>query len=191
MKQLYLDIITQILNNLDVSKQWACAWVQKGQVYPDIAIDSTEFDEKLQRYYNAERINYVETEQNKSFYAPDADTIVLPLKRQFKSASGYFAVKAHETIHSTGDYIRCDREGFDEYKSVKFGDSTYSKEELTAELGACFLLAEMGIDTTQAIENASVYVSHWISKLNNNPKWVFKTAELAIEAVEYILEAIE
>ena len=146
-------------------------------------------DEILGRYYDAERIKYVEVEQDGGFYAPECDAIVLPLKKQFKSLEAYCGAKAHETIHSTGDYTRCNRPTFDEFKSFSFGDTRYSREELVAEIGACFLLNALGIDTAYVERNAGAYIANWLTHLNNNTKWIYKAGELAEEAVEYILES--
>lgn len=189
----YQAIIDKLIYNMDTlsDARWAPAWVDASIENLPNVVTSTQtktFDAIMDEYYKRERITYIEKAQNKSFYAPDADIIMLPEKKQFKSIGGYYAVKAHETIHSTGEYTRCFREGFDEFKSISFGSAKYSREELAAEIGACFLLDALKIDTQEAINSASVYLYNWRSKLNNNNKWIYDASGLAQEAVEFILE---
>ena len=159
--------------------------------YPGEDFARNRLDEVLDRYFKAEGIKFVEHEGSKSYYSPSEDKVVLPLRKQFTSAAGYYATKAHECIHSTGAYIRCDREGFDERRYTEFGSAKYSREELVAEMGACFLLAAFGIDTKQTERNALAYCQSWLKELQGNPKWIRKASELALEAVEYILEYAE
>lgn len=156
--------------------------------YPGEDFARNRLDEVLDAYFTAEGIAFVETEGSKSYYSPSEDKVVLPLRKQFTSAAGYYATKAHEAIHSTGAYIRCDREGFDDRRYTEFGSMKYSREELVAEMGACFLLVAFGIDTKQTERNTLAYCQSWLKELQGNPKWIRKASELALEAVEYILE---
>ena len=178
---------------------YGCSEVTKnGEPYkvPEVTYPGEDFarnrlDEVLDAYAKGEGIKFVEAEGSKSYYSPSEDKIVLPLRKQFTSAAGYYATKAHEFIHSTGAYIRCDREGFDERRFTEFGSMKYSREELVAEMGAMFLLAAFGIDTKQTERNALAYCQSWLKELQGNPRWIRKAAELALEAVEYILEYAE
>lgn len=187
-------IIQAIIERVDTIKttpEWLPAWVSKTEPNPPCIVTdeiTKQFDGVLNEYYERERIGYFELPQDKSFYTPQADTIVLPEKKQFKSLTGFYSVKAHETIHSTGEYTRCYRDGFSDFKSIDFGSGIYSREELTAEIGACLLLDALGIDTSDAIVSASNYIYLWRSKLNNNSRWIYDTAKLSAEAVDYILD---
>lgn len=185
MRQLFEDVLRRLINALDAPAQWVKPWEE---TLENSIGDASCIDEVLGRYYASEGIIFVEAEQNGSFYTPELDTIVLPPKRHFISLGAYCAVKAHETVHSTGEYTRCNREVFGDYIAFAFGDSRYSREELVAEIGACFLLNALNIDASFAERNASAYLSNWLAKLNNNTKWIYKAGALAEEAVEYILE---
>lgn len=155
--------------------------------YPDVDIPATRLDEILERYYEEEGIDYAEEEGSQSYYNPEDDEIRLPAKKQFTSAAGYLATKAHETIHSTGAYVRCNREAFKKF-GAKFGTMKYSREELIAEIGSGLLLAAFGLDTEETKRNVAAYCQNWLQQLQNNPRWIMTAAQLAEEAVEYIME---
>lgn len=192
MKREYMDIVARLVNAMKQdAPTWVKPWETEKSAYPNAVKPIDSADAVLNAYYNHEKIRVIEREQKQSYYAPDADAIYLPLKKQFISTDSYYAVKAHETIHSTGDYTRCDRAIFSEYTSFGFGDSRYSQEELVAELGACFLLLELGIDTTRAEQNANAYIHNWLTHLNHNTNWIYRSSELASEAVDYVLESAD
>lgn len=155
--------------------------------YPNLDIPYTRLDEVLDRYFEEEGIDYAESEGSQSYYNPEDDEIRLPAKKQFTSAAGYLATKAHECIHSTGAYVRCNREAFKRV-NVKFGNMKYSREELIAEIGSALLLAAFGLDTEDTKRNTAAYCQNWLQQLQNNPKWIMTAAGLAEEAVEYIMQ---
>lgn len=155
--------------------------------YPSVDIPATRLDEVLAAYYAEEGIDYAEEEGSQSYYSPEDDEIRLPAKKQFTSAAGYLATKAHESIHSTGAYVRCNREAFKKF-GAKFGTMKYSREELVAEIGSGLLLAAFGLDTEDTRRNVAAYCQNWLQQLQNNPRWVLTAAELAQEAVDYIMQ---
>ena len=155
--------------------------------YPNIDMPTTRLDEVLEAYYEGEGIGYTEEEGSQSYYAPEEDEIWLPAKKQFTSLAGYLAIKAHESIHSTGAYVRCNREAFKKF-GAKFGTMKYSREELIAEIGSGLLLAAFGLDTEETRRNVAAYCQNWLQQLQNNPRWIMTAAQLAEEAVEYIMQ---
>lgn len=192
MKQIYNEIIARLVKAIETeTPEWAFPWEMESGKYPNAVKPNADADAVFNAYYKREKIAFVEREQSQSYYSPTEDAIYLPLKKQFKSTGAYYATKAHETIHSTGDYTRCFRQTFNEYTSFRFGDTKYAKEELVAEIGACFLLSELGIDTTDAEYNAIAYLQNWLSNLNGNTNWIYKAGVLASDAVDYIMETIE
>lgn len=157
------------------------------KAYPNIDMPTTRLDEVLKAYYEAEGIDYAEEEGSQSYFVPEEDIIRLPAKKQFTSLSGYLATKAHETIHSTGVYVRCNREAFKKF-GAKFGTMKYSREELIAEIGSGLLLAAFGLDSEETRKNTAAYCQNWLQQLQNNPRWIMTAAQLAEEAVEYIMQ---
>lgn len=160
---------------------------KRAQDYPNIDMPTTRLDEVLKAYYEAEGIDYAEEEGSQSYFAPEEDAIRLPAKKQFTSLSGYLATKAHETIHSTGMYVRCNREAFKKF-GAKFGTMKYSREELVAEIGSGLLLAAFGLDSEETRKNTAAYCQNWLQQLQNNPRWIMTAAQLAEEAVKYIMQ---
>lgn len=119
---------------------------------------------------------------NRAYYNPVVDNIGMPLKESFKSDHGYYSTLFHELTHSTGHESRLNR------KEVVchsfFGDNEYSKEELTAELGASYLCALSDIKRT--IDNSIAYIQSWLKALNNDKRMLIQASSKAQAAVDYI-----
>jgi antirestriction protein ArdC len=138
----------------------------------------------IAHYIAQSGVNYMEKEGNdRAFYSPADDKIVMPSMPQFDSTNSYYSTAMHECVHSTGHKTR-----FDRLKDVAaFGSEAYSKEELIAEIGACFLMNEAGIDVAETFTNTIAYIQGWISKLKNDPKIIVTASSAAQKAADYIL----
>lgn len=147
-----------------------------------VEIPSNSLDDLLKGYYTAEGITYSEG-GNRAYYRPSKDSITLPKRDSFKSESGYYSTKAHETIHSTGAENRLKR-----FENAKFGDEKYALEELVAEIGANFLLTMYGVNTEKSDRNTDAYCKGWAKVLKDNPRWIVSAASRAEKAVTYIEE---
>ena len=123
--------------------------------------------------------------ENKAYYSPLTDKINMPKKENFKGVPQFYSTLFHEMIHSSGHEKRLARAEIVETNF--FGNHDYSKEELTAELGAAFLCAHSGIDNT--LENSTAYIKSWLKVLKSkeNSKWVIEASAKAQKAVNYIL----
>ena len=77
---------------------------------------------------------------NRACYIPATDTIHLPPRTAFRTPTGYAGTTAHELVHWTGAPHRLDRDF-----TGRFGARAYAAEELVAELGAAFVLADLDI----------------------------------------------
>ena len=126
----------------------------------------------------------IETAQGTPCYSPSLDIIRIPPKESFRSANCYFSTLFHECCHAVGHFSRLNRFA-DEGQSFAFGSKTYAKEELTAELGASFLMAETGEKLD--IENHAAYIESWLKALQNDNKLLLNAAGKAEKAVNYIL----
>ncbi len=82
---------------------------------------------------------------DRAFYDRRSDSIHLPPRAAFASASTFYGVALHESAHASGHPRRLNRDTLNE--SYRFGDLAYAKEELRAELASVFLLAERGSRT--------------------------------------------
>ena len=74
----------------------------------------------------------------RAFYKPATDTLHLPSPACFQSPEAYYATLWHELVHAVGHRSRLNRATLTDL--CLFGDPTYAKEELVAEMGAACAL---------------------------------------------------
>jgi antirestriction protein ArdC len=117
-------------------------------------------------------------------YIPTIDKINIPHRETFDSAESFYATLFHELAHSTGHKSRLNRKEIDQ--PSYFGSHEYSREELVAELAACFLSAEAGI-APKVIENTAAYLDGWSRALRSDPHLFATAAARAQKAADYIL----
>jgi len=124
---------------------------------------------------------------DRAYYNKKNDRIQMPDKTRFATDEEYYMTRFHEMIHSTGSKERLDRDSI--VDASYFGDENYSKEELIAEMGACFLAAESGInlENTTMFENSTSYLAGWMKKIKDDPKLLIQAAGKAQKAVDFIL----
>ena len=118
-----------------------------------------------------------------AFYRPATDQIQMPEKTAFHTPEEYYSTAFHELAHWTGHTSRLARKGIEDVAA--FGSATYSKEELIAEMGAAFLCAEHGIDST--LENSAAYLQGWIKALKGDSTLAISAAGAASKAANFIL----
>ncbi|MDQ3003296.1 MAG: zincin-like metallopeptidase domain-containing protein [Fibrobacterota bacterium] len=122
--------------------------------------------------------------RQRACYSPALDLINMPKKETFDSEAEYYGVLFHEMTHSTGHKTRLAREGITEGHT--FGDESYGKEELIAEMGAAFLCAQANI-APATLNNSAAYIGSWLTKLRNDKKLVIQAASAAQKAANLIL----
>jgi len=115
----------------------------------------------------------------RAYYSPSQDFIQLPEYDQFHTSADFYGTALHELVHWTGADSRLRRD-------LKVnGTKDYAKEELTAELGAAFLCAHLGVTGEPRADHAS-YIESWLSALKGDKKFVFRSAALAQKAVDFL-----
>jgi antirestriction protein ArdC len=114
----------------------------------------------------------------RAYYRPLGDYINMPAFETFTNASRYYGVAFHELGHWTGAAERLNRTF-----GAKFGDQSYSAEELVAELTSAFLCGEFGFDSDGA---DAAYIDHWIKFLTNHEKAIVTASAAASRAVEFM-----
>lgn len=119
----------------------------------------------------------------RAFYRPGTDSIHMPERTRFESAGAYYGTVFHEAIHSTGHSTRLDR-GLDKVP-VAFGSPVYSREELVAEIGACFLMNQAGLEPDY--QNSSAYIEGWSKKLKSDKKLIATASAQASKAHKWII----
>lgn len=118
---------------------------------------------------------------SKAAYHPTTDRIQMPPLESFESAVAYYGTLAHEICHWTKHPNRLNRD----LGCKHYGDEGYAKEELMAELGACFLAADLGFEPIPEEEHAA-YIQSWLQVLQDDKRFIFSAASHAQKAVEYI-----
>jgi len=91
--------------------------------------------------------------------------------------------RCRHKIHWTGHPDRLNRQTLNE--SYRFGDQNYAREELRAELASVFLAAERGIPHNPSQHAA--YVGSWIRSLKDDKNEIFRAAQDASRASEFLL----
>jgi antirestriction protein ArdC len=120
---------------------------------------------------------------DRAYYSPVIDKINVPALSEFRQRESYYVTLFHELVHSTGHKSRLARKSMVETHG--FGTHTYSKEELVAELGACFLASDAGI-FSETIDQSASYIQGWLKALKENPQWLIQSANAAQRAVDYL-----
>ena len=111
-------------------------------------------------------------------YALNSDEVRIPLRGDVESEERYYSILFHELIHWTGAKGRMNRE-----MSRKIEE--YSFEELVAEIGSAFLMAEFGLKPCD--EQNAAYVKGWASRINSDKSMILKAASQASKAMEFLL----
>ena len=149
-------------------------------------LEPIEEAEKIKTdYMNREHLKIFEKVTNKAFYTPTFDYIEVPCREQYEDIEEFYSTLFHEMIHSTGHKSRLDR--LEPGASAHFGSESYSKEELTAELGSAFLINKLGIESEKSFKNSSAYIQNWLQRLRNDSKMIVSASSRAEKAVKYIL----
>lgn len=120
---------------------------------------------------------------DKAFFAPSLDVIQMPAFESFRDPESYYATLAHETVHWAGAEHRLNRD-LSRYHSDR---SERAREELIADLGACFVSADLGIvpELEPRADHAS-YLASWLSVLANDKRFIFSAAAHAQRACAYL-----
>lgn len=147
----------------------------------DGQLDASEIEA---RYYQAEAAIVatgadIRHGGNRAYYRPDGDYIVLPHRHQF-SLPEYYETAFHELSHWTEHACRLN---WDRSKP----ENNYALGELIAELGGCFLAAELGLPTAERLENHVSYLQTWMEKMRQDPKFLFRAAAQAAKAADFVL----
>ncbi|MFE8104431.1 zincin-like metallopeptidase domain-containing protein [Brenneria goodwinii] len=125
--------------------------------------------------------NIIEKGQN-AFFRPSTDEVWLPERRLFADAANFYATCLHELVHWSGAKSRLNRE-----MKGKFGSEDYAFEELIAELGSVFLMADLGI--VGEVQHES-YIASWLKALKNDKRYIFKAASSASKAHRYLMDKV-
>lgn len=130
----------------------------------------TELGQMIDQVIDTSECPIVEAAQDRAYYSPSQDKIVLPLRGMFKDEESFAKTAIHEMSHSTGAASRLNRP-----MGGSFGSEEYAKEELRAEIGALFTEADLGISLKgEHYEDHSDYLRSWIGVLQNDYNEFFR-----------------
>ena len=119
----------------------------------------------------------------RAFYAPASDHIQMPPFEAFRDAASYVAVLSHEATHWTAPNHRVGRD-LSRYHKDR---SDRAREELVAELGSCFLCADLGIvPELDPREDHASYLDSWLQVLSGDRKAIFAAVAHAQRAVAFL-----
>ena len=118
---------------------------------------------------------------SRAFYRPSTDSIVMPPIEAFKDAESFYATLAHEHVHLSGASSRLARD----FGSKRFGSEGYAMEELTAEIGAAFLCADLDL-TVEPREDHAAYLANWLTVLKSDNRAIFTAASHAQRAADFL-----
>lgn len=134
-------------------------------------------------YVKREGIKVDTMMSEQAYYSPASDGIHLPCIKQFECAEEYYSTAFHEVVHSTGHPMRLNRG----LKTAAFGSQSYSKEELVAEIGSCYILNLLGIETEPCFKNSAAYIQGWLSALKSDRRMLVSAASQSEKAVNFIM----
>lgn len=120
---------------------------------------------------------------DRAFFSPATDHIQMPFVESFRDAASYVATLSHEATHWTAPAHRVGRD-LSRYSKDR---SERAREELIAELGSCFLCADLGIvpELEPRPDHAS-YLQSWLRVLSDDKRAIFAAAAHAQRAVAYL-----
>jgi antirestriction protein ArdC len=148
----------------------------------------SEFEryEAAEAFARATGAHIGDSTDGRAYYIPAFDQVCMPARVSFKTPSAYYGTLLHELTHWTGHASRLDR-----FKPMtRFGSANYAFEELTAELGAAYLCADLEIPNHERADHAS-YIASWIKLFEDHPKALFSAAAAAEKAAAYLHGASE
>jgi len=120
---------------------------------------------------------------NQAYYSPVSDHIQMPPFETFRDAAAYVATLSHEATHWTAS---SDRVGRDLSRYAR-DRSERAREELIAELGSCFLCADLGIaPELEPRPDHAAYLQSWLKVLSDDKRAIFQAAAHAQRAVAYL-----
>ena len=99
-----------------------------------------------------------------------------------RSAALWALCRCRHNAHWTGSEKRLER-------IKKFANrEAYAFEELVAEIGACFLGAQIGV--APEFDQSAAYVEGWLKALKEDKRAIFRAASEAQKAADFVLRAV-
>lgn len=147
--------------------------------------NNEEAENIIKNYVSRAKLHFQHLPQDRAYYNPGLHYVCLPTKAQFKSMGEYYGTTFHELAHSTGHKTLLNRDSL--VNNDGFGNTTYSKEELVAEMTSTFITSYLNINTDDLFTNSASYLQGWASHLKdelaNSIMSAFNKAQKAFELI--------
>lgn len=162
----------------------------EGIEFPEVEVKAFTPKQRLAKCESLVKLNQKlrglkieEIQQNRAFYSPSQDKVVMPELPQFKSSEHYYGTLFHEMIHWTGHESRLDR-----FKKTgtSFGSESYSAEELVAEIGSAAIANQLQIQSEEMVTNSAAYLQGWLRQLKADSTFLVQSAFDSEKAVKLI-----
>jgi len=106
----------------------------------------------------------------------EGDFIVLPPRATFDPPGSFYETAVHELAHWSEI-----RTGWDHDKEG------YALGELAAEIGSCYVAAELGIPQGEGLGNHAAYLRSWLDALKNDRNYIFRASKQASKVTDFLL----
>lgn len=180
-KQLFKDECKKIWNKKDIVYIYNASDIEgiPPKEKPEIKAINEEL---VKRIISNVGVEYQEVNQNSSYYDPKKDMIVLPPKERFKDEGMYFSTLLHELSHATGHQSRLNRD-----LSGGKGSMEYAREELVADIGSAFLMADFGLQFDEEhLKRHLAYIQSWSELLKKDKTVLYEAVKEAELINDYI-----
>lgn len=174
---------------LKLSKVFNLAQIEGIEIEAKEPVDMTDFEPIAEaegitlRYLTAQEIELKHME-NRAYYNRLKDMINMPKPETFIDADSYYKTLFHEMAHSTGHEKRLNRKTLNEVE--RWGDNTYAREELVAEVSAMYLVGLLNLNPKDNMTNSQAYINGWIKYLKDKPMEAATAMTQATKAVDLI-----
>lgn len=160
-----------------------CDGITAPATEPKAMHNCPEAESIVNEYLRRSGVELIQRISDEAYYSPSRDCVVLPMPEQFKSTEERFSTTFHELAHSTGHQSRLNRLR----ATAHFGNESYSKEELVAEITAAALMNHTGLETKGTFQNSAAYIQSWLSALKNDKRLIVAASGAASKAFDYIV----
>jgi antirestriction protein ArdC len=110
----------------------------------------------------------------------EGDFIVVPHRATFNPPGSFYETAIHELAHWSEV-----RTGWDDQKNG------YALGELAAEIGSCFVAAELGIPQGEGLGNHAAYLRSWLDAMHGDRNYIFKAAKQASKVTDFLLSFVK
>lgn len=117
---------------------------------------------------------------DRACYRFKEDYIQMPERERFETSESYYETLLHELTHWTEHPSRLNWNRAEK-------ENTYALGELVAELGACYLMGEVGLPLADTWKNSASYLQSWLKAMNGDPRFIFRATAQASRAADHVL----